>query len=62
MCLSQTNHSYVQKRLGSPRTCPGEGHKDDEGPVESSLWGNAELPGSVQHREKKAEGGSDKCL
>jgi len=34
--------SPVQKRQGSPRSSPVEGHKDDKGPGASPIWGKAE--------------------
>lgn len=43
MHLSQTSHSYVQKRQGSPKKkSPGEGQKDYEGPGASLVRGKAE--------------------
>ena len=46
----------VQKRQGSSRRNPAEGHKDDKGSGASPVRGKAEQPGSVHLGKRRLRG------
>ena len=50
--------SSVQERHGHTGESLTKGHEDDEGSGASHMRGKAERAGTVQPRDKKAQGGS----